>query len=98
MGQQMKKYHTSDDGRIYRINDDGSYTEIGNVNNFPTERANNVKISKKINWLKLIAGIIGLVLGTILLCDSCGLDSAITCYIVCALIIFFNFRKNSQST
>ncbi len=31
MGQQTNKYHTSDDGKIFRINDDGSFTNIGNV-------------------------------------------------------------------
>lgn len=98
MEQQTKKYHTSDNGRIYRINDDGSYTEIGNVNNLTKETTSEVKNSKKINWIKLIGGIIGLVLGTILLYNSGGIYSVIICYVILALINFFYFRKKGQST
>lgn len=35
MGQEQKKYHIADDGRIFQINDDGSFTAIGNVNQMP---------------------------------------------------------------
>lgn len=31
MGQQLNKYHMTDDGKVYRVNEDGSFTSIGNV-------------------------------------------------------------------
>lgn len=31
MGQTQNKYHITDDGKIYRINDDGSFSEVGDV-------------------------------------------------------------------
>ncbi len=31
MGEKTKKYHVTDDGDIYRINDDGSFTSMGNA-------------------------------------------------------------------
>lgn len=31
MGQQPNKYHISDDGRVFRINDDGSFTSVCNI-------------------------------------------------------------------
>lgn len=31
MGQQPNKYHISDEGIIYRVNEDGSFTSVGNV-------------------------------------------------------------------
>lgn len=31
MGQQPNKYHMTDDGKVYRVNEDGSFTSIGNV-------------------------------------------------------------------
>lgn len=31
MGQQPNKYLISDDGKVYRVNRDGSFTQIGNV-------------------------------------------------------------------
>lgn len=31
MGQEPKKFHITDEGNIYRINDDGSFTSMGNV-------------------------------------------------------------------
>lgn len=31
MGQQPNKYHISDDGKVYRINEDGSFTSVGNI-------------------------------------------------------------------
>lgn len=27
----QKKYHISDDGKVYRVNEDGSFTEMGNI-------------------------------------------------------------------
>ncbi|MDE6340010.1 MAG: hypothetical protein K2K97_09525 [Muribaculaceae bacterium] len=42
MGQEPKKFHVSDDGKIFRINEDGSFTELGNANdlNTPEEEMN----------------------------------------------------------
>lgn len=37
MGENTKKYHITDDGDIYRINEDGSFTSIGNVNTMDYE-------------------------------------------------------------
>lgn len=31
MGQQPNKYHVTDDGKVFRINPDGSFTEMGNA-------------------------------------------------------------------
>lgn len=31
MGQQPNKYHISNDGKVFRINEDGSFTSVGNV-------------------------------------------------------------------
>jgi len=31
MGLQPNKYHISDDGNVYRVNEDGSFSEVGNV-------------------------------------------------------------------
>lgn len=31
MGEKPKKYHVTDDGDVYRINDDGSFTSMGNA-------------------------------------------------------------------
>ena len=33
MGQTLGKYHITEDGNIYRINDDSSFTYLGNVEN-----------------------------------------------------------------
>lgn len=33
MDQQPNKYHISDDGKVYRVNEDGSFTSMGNVEN-----------------------------------------------------------------
>lgn len=41
MGQQPNKYHISDDGKIYRINEDGSFTELGNANDLNTPKEGN---------------------------------------------------------
>lgn len=37
MGQNRGKYYTSDDGTIYRINEDGSFTRVGDVNDLADE-------------------------------------------------------------
>lgn len=31
MGEKIKKYHITDDGDVYRVNDDGSFTSMGNA-------------------------------------------------------------------
>lgn len=31
MGEIQKKYHIGDDGKVYRVNEDGSFTEMGNI-------------------------------------------------------------------
>ena len=31
MGQERGKYHISKGGQVYRINEDGSFTELGNA-------------------------------------------------------------------
>lgn len=41
MGQQPKKYHISDDGKVYRVNDDGSFTELGNIEESFSNTQNN---------------------------------------------------------
>ena len=43
MGENSKKYHVTDEGDVYRINDDGSFTSMGNAekmsNSIQTEEA-----------------------------------------------------------
>ncbi len=41
MEQQPNKYHISDDGNIYRVNEDGSFTSMGNVEQ--RSKAQNLK-------------------------------------------------------
>ncbi len=60
MGQQPNKYHISDDGNVYKINEDGSYTLIGNIetierkisanpiNNIDPNLTSNIKTSKSV--------------------------------------------------
>lgn len=36
MGDNPKKYHVTDDGDVYRINDDGSFTSMGNAEHMST--------------------------------------------------------------
>lgn len=31
MGQQPNKYHITDEGNVYKINEDGSFTDMGNI-------------------------------------------------------------------
>lgn len=31
MGQGQPKYHVTDDGQVYRVNEDGSFTDLGNA-------------------------------------------------------------------
>lgn len=44
MGEQPKKYHITDEGDVFRINDDGSFTSMGNaekMSGIPKEDANS---------------------------------------------------------
>lgn len=41
MGQVQNKYHISDDGKVYKVNDDGSFTSMGNVENLANTSENN---------------------------------------------------------
>lgn len=41
MGQQPNKYHITDDGKVYCINDDGSYTYICDINDFDKLKITN---------------------------------------------------------
>lgn len=41
MGQEPKKYHVTDDGKIYRVNEDGSFTEMGNVEDSASAKDKN---------------------------------------------------------
>lgn len=54
MGQQPKKYHVTDEGIVYRVNEDGSFTEMGNAEEFSDSTLNsshreNKTISKNDN-------------------------------------------------
>lgn len=62
MGQQPHKYHISDDGKIYRVNDDGSFTLVGNVvdiekkpsaNPINNMLPNNTLVMKACNFIKV---------------------------------------------
>lgn len=76
MGQEPKKYHVSDDGKVYRVNEDGSFTELGNAENLPgtgdsgmiTQSNTSVEIvSPKRGWFarwgKYAVAIIGFFVG-----------------------------------
>lgn len=39
MGLDPNKYHISDDGKIYRLDDTGEITMLGDVNDLPGENA-----------------------------------------------------------
>ncbi len=96
--QQSEKYHTSNDGRIFRINDDGSFTNIGNVNNFTDETTGDPKSPQKINWIQLTAGLIGVFFGTILIYNSGGIFLVIFFYVIFGLIALFKFNKKRHGT
>lgn len=44
MGQKPNKYHISDDGIIYRINDDGSFTSVGNIDDIEKKQTVNTTV------------------------------------------------------
>lgn len=68
MGQTQKKYHITDDGKIFLVMDDGSVSEIGNVsslldNNKNVEKKKQPKSSKwmwtaMFSWIILIVACI----------------------------------------
>lgn len=47
MGQGPKKYHISDDGQVYRINDDGSFTSVGNIEDIEKKTSSAPIIGKQ---------------------------------------------------
>lgn len=67
MGQQTNKYHISDNGKVYRINDDGSFTEceivpkpeINNISNADSNKPNS-KVKKSIIISIFTAVLIGI--------------------------------------
>lgn len=50
MGQQINKYHVSDDGNIFKVNEDGSFTGMGNVEVMSRQEHNAVKPKKRHKW------------------------------------------------
>ena len=44
MGQKPNKYHISDEGIIYRINDDGSFTSVGNIDDIEKKQSVNTTV------------------------------------------------------
>ena len=41
MGQLPNKYHITDEGKVFRINDDGSFTKVGNIEDIETKPSDN---------------------------------------------------------
>lgn len=71
MGQlSNNKYHITDDGKVYRINEDGSFSEIVDVTNLPSNQHNKGWFYRHYNWLWLI-GLIAQ-LGFIISAVSCS--------------------------
>lgn len=85
MGQEHKKYHVTDSGEVFRINDDGSFTKMGivsepkNESHSKTYRHKHSKDSKKesVGWFKtdynwlFVFGIVAIIGYGIATC-SCG--------------------------
>ncbi len=76
MGENPKKYHVTDDGDIYRINEDGSFTSMGNAEKMSSNthkeipiiptlelsaNENSIKASIKKNNRGVIIGVITLI-------------------------------------
>ncbi len=80
MGQQPNKYHISDDGKIYRVNDDGSFTSMGSVKDIDKsapEKPSGADLPQKANWWKrnynwLWVTMLVLFIGWIAACMSCS--------------------------
>jgi len=51
MGKTNNKYHITDDGKIYRINEDGSFTEVHIADNVRQE-SKSIKVTAKDGWFK----------------------------------------------
>lgn len=56
-----KKYHFTDDGKIYRINGDGSFTEVYVTEVPDKESVGNVAPKRPVSW-SLSTGILGILL------------------------------------
>lgn len=58
-----KKYYIADDGSIYKVNEDGSFTKIGNISELKKHNSNKIKdwILINYNWLYCISLILLLV-------------------------------------
>lgn len=41
MGQMPNRYHITDDGKVFRVNEDGSFSEIGDVNKLQSKQSIN---------------------------------------------------------
>lgn len=49
MGQMPNKYHITDDGKVFRVNEDGSFSEIGDVNKLQSKQSIITDTSSAIN-------------------------------------------------
>lgn len=58
MGQELGKYHITEDGSIYRINNDSSYTYLGNVENIVGPKSPGPKKPKSTGWIWVVFGIL----------------------------------------
>ena len=71
MGQEQKKYHITKEGKVFRINEDGSFTELGNAEDLTKSKNNLVTINKKkpkqINWKLRVCGIVLILTGLVFL-------------------------------
>lgn len=70
MGQDQGKYHISKDGKVFRINEDGSFTELGNAEDLEKSKinivTNNNKDPKSIKWKLFVCGIILIIAGLVI--------------------------------
>lgn len=54
MGQQPNKYHITDDGKVFRINDDGSFTSVGNIEDI--EKVHSTSVADSISTMQTSSG------------------------------------------
>lgn len=94
--ENTSRFHTSDDGQIFRINDDGSYTRLGNVNHLPIEKDDKKSESKKVKWLQLILVIIGLYFAKCVIVSGDRDFLALFLLIVVFAILYFISRKKKS--
>ena len=52
MGDIKQKYHVSKDGKVFQINDDGSFTELGNISQLTYTDEKNSKRTSKV-WKRI---------------------------------------------